>query len=467
MERKRFNEKDGALMKLFSRIFFTVVISAIVILGGRLPDVFADPSFHIDSPVNGLKIQDSVDVAVTCDNSGPNASIVKLELVFNGQHLWKADRLPNQASYGFKGWNLDMYFDDPLPQASILALFGYDNQGKVVRSDFSRFNIIHPKKYKLACRFKTPAHLDKVTGNVTIEGEITEGQADTVFFSWKAPEGDYMIPPYYLHAAPWTVKWNTNKVKSPAYYTLEMRAFNQETEQTPGGFVNALISVQVDNPPVDRTNQVQANLPGITDPQPKMMAPPPIQAPLPINPLTEEKRNAIQDSSVELSEVKLNGDDLEDVSRTISIEDLNGREAVLTGNLKGAESLDHLELSLDGGSGWQRINSNPRWSYSFKPVPDQEYNFKFRAVQKDGSALDLKAPNKRFHYTRLGTERLGAPSSSTTQLQGAGTAVSNGITAASHGMSQDTSAIGANTSPTEQRIKAISRNTQGSSDNVS
>ncbi len=100
----------------------------------------------------------------------------------------------------------------------------------------------------------------------------------------------------------------------------------------------------------------------------------------------------------EFSSVKLNGEDLEDVSRSMSFEDLNGKPAVLSGNLNDNAPVDHLEVSLDGGFSWHNIEGISRWSYSFSPAPNQDYDIKFRAVYKDGKALDIKTANKKFKY---------------------------------------------------------------------
>ncbi len=135
--------------------------------------------------------------------------------------------------------------------------------------------------------------------------------------------------------------------------------------------------------------------------------------------------------TAELSEVKLDGENLEDVSHRMSFEDLKGKPIVLTGNLKDAASVDHLEVSLDGGSTWQKIETAPKWSFNFNPVPNQDYDIKFRAIGKNGKTSDIKSSRTRFEYTR---EEHSASVTSTASL--ATVAKPAGMTAVSTGSGQ-------------------------------
>ncbi len=95
--------------------------------------------------------------------------------------------------------------------------------------------------------------------------------------------------------------------------------------------------------------------------------------------------------------ILLNGKNLEDLPRTMALEDLKGGPAVITGALEG--NLNRLELSLDDGATWQAAETaGSRWSYSFKPVPDEQYDLKLREIQKDGSVLEFAVPKTRFRY---------------------------------------------------------------------
>jgi len=66
-------------------------------------------------------------------------------------------------------------------------------------------------------------------------------------------------------------------------------------------------------------------------------------------------------------------------------------EAVLYGEADGGEApVQEVEVSLDGGRGWQRAEGRERWEFSFRPFPDETYRLAIRVRNAAGDLSDYR-----------------------------------------------------------------------------
>ncbi len=103
---------------------------------------------------------------------------------------------------------------------------------------------------------------------------------------------------------------------------------------------------------------------------------------------------------IELTDIKLDGEPLEDIPPLIRMEDIPNGEIHITGRFQSNVPVDHLMISFDGGAKWEELEAKPEWSYDFKPVPDEDYEMVFKAVLQEGDVADVSGyPKTRFRFT--------------------------------------------------------------------
>ncbi len=108
---------------------------------------------------------------------------------------------------------------------------------------------------------------------------------------------------------------------------------------------------------------------------------------------------------VELSDIKINGEPLEDIPPVIPMEGIKDGIVRVSGRLQANVPVDHLMLSTDGGTKWEELEAKPQWDYEFKPEPGETYEVALKAVLKDGTTVDVTGyPKNRFRFSGVQTE---------------------------------------------------------------
>lgn len=103
---------------------------------------------------------------------------------------------------------------------------------------------------------------------------------------------------------------------------------------------------------------------------------------------------------VELSDIKINGEPLEDIPPVIPMEEIKDGIVRVSGRLQANVPVDHLMLSVDGGMKWEELEAKPQWDYAFKPEPGETYEVALKAVLKDGTTVDVTGyPKNRFRFS--------------------------------------------------------------------
>lgn len=222
-----------------------------------------------------------------------------------------------------------------------------------------------------------------LSGSVKIKGNVfNDKDLDHVTFMVQASAFSQNIK----KGQPYQAQWDT-KLEKDGYYWIHMYAYKKN---------NFLLGEHKVNVTVDNLGKPFALAPKV---------PPVMIEQQQAKPMMEEAL------AIELGDVKINGKNLGDLSRTIPLEDLRGKEALLTGKLENYARVSHLEVSLDGGRKWERIPARAEWSYRFKPIENKDYNLKFRVVMNDRTVSDLSVPGSRFRYVKSqGIPRMKGPS---------------------------------------------------------
>ncbi len=76
-------------------------------------------------------------------------------------------------------------------------------------------------------------------------------------------------------------------------------------------------------------------------------------------------------------------------------------DAYIKGEFKSDFAIDRIEISLDGGASWNKINPSAEWTYGFTAKHNQNYDVRFRVVAKDGRiAGPEKYPQARLRFVK-------------------------------------------------------------------
>ncbi len=338
-------------------------------------DDIVPPLVSFMTPPNGGAIDGKVTVIVKMIELNPD----RVEISLNGQ--------PLQTVLDANDFNYHAMWDASQEQegaADTLVATGYDKSGNQTSAQV-QVKVHHVINYDVKLYSVTANgdvlinKGDTLRGMATVKAVVDPNKGYDKVNMWLDPLVSWGFKAQDLYQA----KWDTTQLKDGPTYYIKVGLAEKNND-----FFVMEMPIHVDNSiqPMDPNNVDQPG-PAPHVPNAVMPASPKILQPSPA-------------PWYEIAQVKLNSENLEDVSRTMPFEDLNGKGVSLTGNIKGVESLDHVEVSLDGGSQWQKIEPKAQWSFHFNPVPNQDYNIQLRAVQKDGKTVDLPSAKARFRYTQ-------------------------------------------------------------------